>query len=90
MYEETSVTKKKKLPNVLKVFLEMLGVMLGLCIGVFEFLLGWVVQDISLAFLLWASSIIGCLVFLQIVQWRHFDLLKEWGLLKEKKEEKKQ
>jgi len=90
MYEETSVTKKKKLPKPLKNFLELLGFIMGLCIGVIEFVIGLFAQNIIFACLLWALTIVGSLVALQLIQWRHFDLLKEWGLLGEKKEEKKQ
>jgi len=40
---------EKKLPNVVKVFLKMLGVIMGLSIGVIEFIIGFLVRDIYLS-----------------------------------------
>lgn len=80
----------KKLPKVLRILLELLGFIMGLSFAVLGFLIALFFGDWSVGLLIWASTIIVCLVVLQIIEWRHFELLKEWGILKEKKEEKKQ
>jgi len=77
--------EQKKIPRVVITVLVLMGYIVGMSLTGILLIVGLVIGQIYDVLMIWALLLVASLILLQILQWRKYEVLVEWDILKPKK-----